>query len=386
MSAGRYAQLERIDWWDGQRVAAARALVVGAGALGNEVIKNLLLLGWGCIVVVDHDHIEESNLTRSVLFRADDVGEPKASTVARNAELLNPDCQVIGLDTDLRLGVSPGLLARVDVVFGCVDNVAARVALAQLAGNADCLHIDGGLTIWEGTVKVLLSSDGACYTCGLTEEDRRDLALRRSCLAYQARARAAQGVPTTPTVASITAGVMVQQALKWLHSQQQGPAVPIGHEIRVDTAHDRLWKTQLPRNDDCPIHPEAVKPKGGTPLPWTESWANILESCRRDLGSPDVALHLPLQVLEMWECPDCGTKAEVFRAHTGDDPIICTACGHAATPMFANQVLGEEPWLGLSPREMAFPPWTWVWALADGQEQVIELAGASEPLTELERR
>ena len=57
-------------------------LVVGAGALGNEVLKNLALLGVGTVYVVDFDEIEESNLTRSVLFRAEDCGRPKAEVAA----------------------------------------------------------------------------------------------------------------------------------------------------------------------------------------------------------------------------------------------------------------------------------------------------------------
>ena len=62
----RYSRFRLIAWWDKDKLAAARVLVVGAGALGNEVLKNLALLGVGAAFVIDFDHIEESNLTRSV--------------------------------------------------------------------------------------------------------------------------------------------------------------------------------------------------------------------------------------------------------------------------------------------------------------------------------
>ena len=65
----RYSRFRLIAWWDQEKLARSRFLVVGAGALGNEVLKNLALLGVGYIHVVDFDRIEESNLTRSVLFR-----------------------------------------------------------------------------------------------------------------------------------------------------------------------------------------------------------------------------------------------------------------------------------------------------------------------------
>ena len=60
----RYARFRLIAWWDQQKLAAAKVLVVGAGALGNEVLKNLCLLGVGHVYVVDFDTIEESNLSR----------------------------------------------------------------------------------------------------------------------------------------------------------------------------------------------------------------------------------------------------------------------------------------------------------------------------------
>ena len=70
----KYARLRLINWWDQGRLSKAVVLVVGAGAIGNELIKNLALLGIGKILIVDMDRIEHTNLTRSVLFRAGDVG------------------------------------------------------------------------------------------------------------------------------------------------------------------------------------------------------------------------------------------------------------------------------------------------------------------------
>ena len=73
----RFARFRLISWWDQQRLERARVLVVGAGALGNEIIKNLALLGIGHLFVADRDRIEMSNLSRSVLFRRADCGRTK---------------------------------------------------------------------------------------------------------------------------------------------------------------------------------------------------------------------------------------------------------------------------------------------------------------------
>ena len=71
-----------------------KALIVGCGALGNEVIKNLALMGVADFCIVDFDEVEKSNLTRSILFTPDDIGRPKVE-VARQAILrINPDAHV----------------------------------------------------------------------------------------------------------------------------------------------------------------------------------------------------------------------------------------------------------------------------------------------------
>ena len=69
LDESRYDRQERIWWWDQASLASARVLVVGAGALGNEIVKNLALVGVGHVDVVDMDSIENSNLARCAFLR-----------------------------------------------------------------------------------------------------------------------------------------------------------------------------------------------------------------------------------------------------------------------------------------------------------------------------
>lgn len=79
--------LPRSDRLDGQRVvigqnscdllADAMLFVVGAGAIGCEMLKNLAMIGAGTrglITVTDNDLIEKSNLNRQFLFRSHNIG------------------------------------------------------------------------------------------------------------------------------------------------------------------------------------------------------------------------------------------------------------------------------------------------------------------------
>src|SRR3954468_17925425 len=87
----RYHRQTLIDWWDQKRVSATRILLVGAGALGNEIAKLLALIGSGQTLVYDPDRIERSNLSRSVLFREADEGGHKAEVAVRQMRDINPD-------------------------------------------------------------------------------------------------------------------------------------------------------------------------------------------------------------------------------------------------------------------------------------------------------
>src|SRR5580698_5481111 len=128
---GRYHRQSLITWWDQSRLQDARVLVVGAGALGNEIVKNLVLVGVGTIVVVDMDTIENSNLSRCVFFRPEDEGRPKAKTLAERASELNPDVEIIPVVGDVRLAIGLASFAEVDVVIGGLDNREARLFVNQ---------------------------------------------------------------------------------------------------------------------------------------------------------------------------------------------------------------------------------------------------------------
>src|SRR5881227_2365197 len=90
----RFSRLRLIPWWDQSKIVGCRLLVVGAGALGNEILKNAALLGFRKVVVVDLDRIEESNLSRTVLYRDENIGQFKADAAAKAYRSLARDADV----------------------------------------------------------------------------------------------------------------------------------------------------------------------------------------------------------------------------------------------------------------------------------------------------
>jgi len=218
LSEGRYDRQELLTWWDQERLRRAAVLVVGAGALGNEIAKNLALVGVGRIVLVDMDHIEFSNLARCVLFRDGDAGRPKAQVAAEAITALNPGVAVEGIVADIRsLGL--GWWRQFDLIIGGLDNREARAWVNQAARKLGTPWVDGAIEGLRGVARVFMP-EGACYECTLGEVDQRILAQRRSCALLTAEQMRTGHVPTTATTSSVIAAVQTQEAIKLIVARE----------------------------------------------------------------------------------------------------------------------------------------------------------------------
>lgn len=341
----RYDRLRRIAWWDHGRVRAARVLVAGAGAIGNEVLKNLALVGVGTVHVVDLDRVEESNLSRSVLFRPGDRGHPKAEAACDAVRSINPDVQAIPHPGDLTRDVGTGLIAACDLAIGALDNREARLWLNRAAWRTSRPWIDGGIQELAGAVKVYVPPDGACYECTMTRVDYALVAARYSC-SLLPREGAARGLtPTTPTAAAIVGGIAVQEALKLLH----GLPSAAGHAIRFEGSANVFRVSRLPRRADCLAH-ETWPALAGVPLSAARSTgADLLAAAALHLGaSPgDVRIHLDRDLVTALECRACSRRLEMLRLRDdlGETEARCPGCGGPSHPEMVHH-LGRE---GLAP-------------------------------------
>ena len=207
-----------LSWFKKDKVKNARVLVAGAGALGNEVVKDLALFGVGHIYVVDFDQIEISNLTRSVLFREEDAYNHsyKAEIVAKRALEINPQIKVTPIVGNLFSEVGFGLYRAVDVVIGCLDSRIARYLLNRLCMRAGKTWIDGSIENLTGAVKVY-TPGVSCYECGLSREEFNVIMLRTGCADVVRTQSSAGRVATTPISASIIGAMQVQEAMKMIH-------------------------------------------------------------------------------------------------------------------------------------------------------------------------
>ena len=167
----RFARFRLIAWWDQELLARSKVLVIGAGALGNELIKNLALLGIGRTLIADMDSIEASNLSRSVLYRQADEGRPKAATAARAAREIYPGMAAEAFAGDITTALGRGVFRWADVVLGGLDNREARLFTNRVCLQLGTPWVDGAIEALQGVVRAFRLGDEACYECTLGETD-----------------------------------------------------------------------------------------------------------------------------------------------------------------------------------------------------------------------
>lgn len=122
------------------QLSRLNVFMIGAGAIGCELLKNFALMGIGSadsglIHVTDMDRIEKSNLSRQFLFRATDINQLKSETAVKAAKVMNPALHAVAYETKMAHEsedfFNDDFFESLDVVFTALDNVEARLYVDQ---------------------------------------------------------------------------------------------------------------------------------------------------------------------------------------------------------------------------------------------------------------
>ncbi len=304
----RFSRLRLIPWWDQEKIRATNVLVVGAGALGNEILKNLALLGFANIIVVDLDQIELSNLSRSILFRAEDVGLSKAEAVARAYRNVLPGATVHPLVANIMRDCGLGLFAWADIILGGLDNREARLWINRAAWKTNRPWVDGAIEGINGVARLFLPGKAPCYECTLGETDWAILDRRMSCNLLLHEPNPQGRTPTTPTISSIIAGIEVQEAVKALH----GLPTLAGKAFVFEGLHHTSYVTEYTENPDCMSHyvlEEIVDlPESSAELTLDQLFSRACD----DLGSTEIVIEFSRDVIQSLVCPHCAEVTDCY--------------------------------------------------------------------------
>lgn len=371
----RYHTFSYISWWKQDVVRKATALVIGAGALGNEVLKNLALMGIGRIIIADFDTIEDSNLSRSVLFREKDRGRRKVEAAAEAVKDLNPDVDVMTWHGDINFELGLGVFRHVDVIIGCLDNREARLSIDRFSQSVNRPWVDGAIQELMGIVRVFWPGRGANYESTLTDHDFQMIGLRYSC-PLLARENVLQGkVPTTPTSASIVAAFQTQEALKLIHGMEVEPGIG----MMINGLTNDIYKTEYPVIPDRlhaplePIVPLVNNRSDSTTL------ADLLTIARSMIGS-EAVLEFSGEIVISMTDPESGDEQFYFKrmARLTEREYLSPISGLRRDMHLTHRVTGTEDYLDRTLADFDQPPLSIIRA-RNGKERVyLELTGDKE--------
>jgi len=246
----RYNRHNLIDWFSQEAIAKTKVAVVGAGAVGNEVIKNLALLGVGEINIFDLDLIEEHNLTRSVLFRDTDIGRSKAEVAAQRAAELDVNVSAIPFHGDFWNLLSLSQLRTFDVVFCCVDNFEARIRCNMLCYLVRVDFVNMGIDSRSALVEMFPFSQtltAGCLECNLPPTVYRRIGERYSCGHLRKLSFIEKKIPTTIITSTVAGSLAVSFGLRLGAEENAATA----KRIYIDTISGNLTRATLGRADGC---------------------------------------------------------------------------------------------------------------------------------------
>ena len=382
-SGGRFSRLELIPWWDQKRLLAAKVLVVGAGALGNEIVKNLALLGVGNVFIADLDTIEDSNLSRSVLFREADNGQKKAEVAARSARGIFPEMNIQWFHGNIVHDLGLGVYRWADITLAGLDNREARLAINRSCYRVGRPWIDGAIEQIDGVARMFVPPEGACYECTMSELDWKLLEMRRSCNLLTREEMQAGKVPTTPTIASVIAGVEVQEAVKYLH----GCPTLAGRGYVFNGTTSDSYLVEYVRKEECYSH-ETYEPitqldsgVGGMTL------GELLSRGKSELGS-DAVVEFNSDVLHKLECRKCGTEETLFLSlgKVTERMGRCPRCKEMRNVVALHGISGGEDFLDRTFGDVGVPPFDILTARSGTNQVFFEFTGdAPAVLGELAR-
>ena len=309
----------------GVKIKNTSVLVVGVGAGGNELLKNLSLMGFGNFTIVDFDFIEDSNLSRTTLFRKEDIGKSKALVAAQHLKeiSLHDNPEVIGIHGNIMTDVGPGIFIRHDIIVCCVDTLKARAYINDWCVRFKKPYFEMGfekmnvdITFFDPAI-----DNSPCLREIIGQGDFPEH--RNSCSGLKMKDVRLSHIPTIQ-VASAMAGVLVAtEIIKYL----QGKSSLQNKMLQYYGMIQQMNIISIDRSDKCVIHREPPVTFRTIPLDNSVKVADFLEYTGKEYNEY-MLLSLPDRFVMGGKCEGCG-KELVFNERFSmiyDESRWCDDC------------------------------------------------------------
>ncbi|SCU94971.1 LAME_0F10154g1_1 [Lachancea meyersii CBS 8951] len=153
-----------------QKLRNSRILLIGAGGIGCELLKNLVLMGFGEIDIVDLDTIDLSNLNRQFLFRQRDIKQSKSTTAVKAIEHVSNSKLTAHTGNIMDVETFPlSWFDRFSIIFNALDNLEARRYVNQMAQFLHKPLLESGTAGFDGYIQPIIPGSTECFDCTTKE-------------------------------------------------------------------------------------------------------------------------------------------------------------------------------------------------------------------------
>jgi molybdopterin/thiamine biosynthesis adenylyltransferase len=233
------------------KIQNAKVLMVGVGAIGNEVAKNLILEGFRNISIIDMDYIVRSNLNRCLFFTDLDANKKRLKAEVVAEKMMQMDSEIkVDFYTKKIEEMPEDFIPSHDVVLGCLDNVGARLHLNAHSYYNKIPYIDGATLGLVGKVQVVIPPETSCLECGMNKTHMKILEKRFSCTGTDITFFE-QKMAAEITTTAIVAAIQVRETAKLVsgHSDKT-----IRNMFYYDGKRNVADELEIDINPDCPHH------------------------------------------------------------------------------------------------------------------------------------
>ncbi|WP_370981359.1 molybdopterin-synthase adenylyltransferase MoeB [Agaribacterium sp. ZY112] len=229
----RHIQLPQFGAEGQSKLKQSRVLIVGSGGLGSPVSLYLAAAGVGHITLIDHDHVDVSNLQRQILFDTQSLGSAKAEAGATRLKALNPHIEVVADTRRFGRDNAKELIGQVDLVLDCTDNFATRYLINDLCFELKKSWVFASIYQYSGQCAVFSPGKG-CFRCLFPD--------------YPQNIDDCNAAGVIGVLPGLLGTLQANEALKLLAGQKS----PIdGNLLLVDAMQLSFRKIQLARCSDC---------------------------------------------------------------------------------------------------------------------------------------
>ncbi|MCG2587278.1 HesA/MoeB/ThiF family protein [Rhodohalobacter sulfatireducens] len=148
-----------------EKLGNAKILIVGMGGLGCPAAQYLAAAGVGTLGLMDHDHVNLSNLHRQILYRESDVGKLKGEVAKTALRKLNPDVNLISIPERLDNNNALALFEKFDLIIDGSDNFQTKYLINDAAVLTDKPWIYASIYKYQGQLSVFNYESGPTYRC-----------------------------------------------------------------------------------------------------------------------------------------------------------------------------------------------------------------------------